>query len=1316
MTSLASRIRGITYILLSITVFFSVLGFFTYYQVKQNEEYQHRLQFRELKAVSTDIANGAAQLREAISSYVGREKIVDGENLFSSATGALKKGVLYANHQACSYHSNVVAPVVCLARGGANNSNSYVATINSASGEAFRISVPLQNLITTAIKKHAVILLIDDTGKVLLRKENVTRDAALASQNLHHLNDILSISNATSFGHSGFVDQTLAGKDYRFYYMPMNELADVKLDTNRKQLIVVGGVSLSQLEREKFQIPNTVAAFVLLFIFILVSLLPLLKIRLISPAQSLTTTDRKLAVYGALMFIAFSTVFVIFTLGAYAEVDKVEEEGEGIALQMRLAFEKELKETLAVANDFIDKERTALLSNSFTDNLIYNDNILTSNQNRDVWLENVFVLRTQGEHAGLMRSVFWSDRTFFRNQKCARTTDASICHVEKQNAISLAGREYYTRAKNCELWPLEERLNASQRLKSMASEQCRGLFLQRIFNKRDSRLSTQFSTVFSTSELMENKDTRALYKSSSVSEGVQKQLNKLQPLLLLVHSMAKALGLPEAPSENHVVSFGTKFRTFFDPVLTPGYKFAVFDNNSGQVLFHTDESRVLNENIFVQTDNNPTLVELAEKQDGQPRAFTSVYRGKEHVMVVTSLAKSLPWTLVIMHDLSNQRALFFLRMFTIVAYFLVAMLFIIFIWEVLQACYQRHHQGLLFETKLQLVRKLGFGEFRSSAYSNMFVFTAGVAVVVVVTVLYYGSSMQYVSALSQIFASGAEQNRQLSESKILAYKQQMFGVRAGQFSERPRVFSMSFPNDEVPKCDVIESEWKSPELWQGTAVFSPPVFFSLFSFSQTRVALYEKLKALELMEDISNGDTEVEHKKSAQKQNTVCSFSVMAFGKGEANTLLYISLALLSGAVVLFGSSPLVHHLLFRRVLGLHIPPHFRTKMPENGRTKPGRLVLAIRQATSAFSMDREEKSIVDYRCHVITAARAVLKKQGDERSIQQEIDEYTVNAWLATLPDYPLNEMSAAFTLVLYGIDDIVFNTEQRLQVLALLRGLVAHSQARIVIECEIAPLYRLTNQPVYCDDVQASSKAAADETYGWSALFAKFEKHYAWNTIEKCRARRKDDVWHAVEHESKGWVELADITQRFYEYIVACYGPCPYENEKDKLIWVKSKVQSHWQPDEVVEFFSAEAGALYLQRWALCTKHEKLLLYQVARGDQPNPANRIPLEHLLRRGYLHRDANYFVLNESFRHFVLSAEPPEKMKAWLANAQDNTWRYFRVPLFAIIITGFAVMAYVATDSIQTFLAVLSAVLGILPMALSNFSALKNAAGGGSGE
>lgn len=117
MTSLASRIRGITYILLSITVFFSVLGFFTYYQVKQNEEYQHRLQFRELKAVSTDIANGAAQLREAISSYVGREKIVDGENLFSSATGALKKGVLYANHQTCSYHSNVVAPVVCLARG-----------------------------------------------------------------------------------------------------------------------------------------------------------------------------------------------------------------------------------------------------------------------------------------------------------------------------------------------------------------------------------------------------------------------------------------------------------------------------------------------------------------------------------------------------------------------------------------------------------------------------------------------------------------------------------------------------------------------------------------------------------------------------------------------------------------------------------------------------------------------------------------------------------------------------------------------------------------------------------------------------------------------------------------------------------------------------------------------------------------------------------------------------------------------------------------------------------------------------------------------
>ncbi|WP_256444429.1 hypothetical protein [Aestuariibacter sp. A3R04] len=42
-------------------------------------------------------------------------------------------------------------------------------------------------------------------------------------------------------------------------------------------------------------------------------------------------------------------------------------------------------------------------------------------------------------------------------------------------------------------------------------------------------------------------------------------------------------------------------------------------------------------------------------------------------------------------------------------------------------------------------------------------------------------------------------------------------------------------------------------------------------------------------------------------------------------------------------------------------------------------------------------------------------------------------------------------------------------------------------------------------------------------------------------------------------------------------------------------------------------------------------------------------------------------------------------------------------------------MIYVATDSIQTFLAVLSAVLGILPMALSNFSVLRNATGSGTG-
>jgi hypothetical protein len=63
-------------------------------------------------------------------------------------------------------------------------------------------------------------------------------------------------------------------------------------------------------------------------------------------------------------------------------------------------------------------------------------------------------------------------------------------------------------------------------------------------------------------------------------------------------------------------------------VSPPLLSFAVIDRDSGIVLFHSDDTRSLAENFFVETERNPHL--LALTQVGQSGSFTGRYMGAGH--------------------------------------------------------------------------------------------------------------------------------------------------------------------------------------------------------------------------------------------------------------------------------------------------------------------------------------------------------------------------------------------------------------------------------------------------------------------------------------------------------------------------------------------------------------------------------------------------------------------------------------------------------------------------------------------------------------
>jgi hypothetical protein len=85
-------------------------------------------------------------------------------------------------------------------------------------------------------------------------------------------------------------------------------------------------------------------------------------------------------------------------------------------------------------------------------------------------------------------------------------------------------------------------------------------------------------------------------------------------------------------------------------VMPPGFGFAIIDD-SGQVLFHSEESRNNQENFFTETDWNRTVRSAVYARH---RRLTSVnYWGEDHRVFVRPL--ELPWTLIVFRNKSLLR-------------------------------------------------------------------------------------------------------------------------------------------------------------------------------------------------------------------------------------------------------------------------------------------------------------------------------------------------------------------------------------------------------------------------------------------------------------------------------------------------------------------------------------------------------------------------------------------------------------------------------------------------------------------------------------
>jgi hypothetical protein len=107
--------------------------------------------------------------------------------------------------------------------------------------------------------------------------------------------------------------------------------------------------------------------------------------------------------------------------------------------------------------------------------------------------------------------------------------------------------------------------------------------------------------------------------------------------------------------EPRVTALAVPMTSLVDPVLPPGFKFAVIDNDSdnGRVLFHSDSERNLTEDFLAETDQNRRLRSAVFARRAETMEVR--YWGEDYLASVAPV-QGLPWTIIVLKDLRLLRA------------------------------------------------------------------------------------------------------------------------------------------------------------------------------------------------------------------------------------------------------------------------------------------------------------------------------------------------------------------------------------------------------------------------------------------------------------------------------------------------------------------------------------------------------------------------------------------------------------------------------------------------------------------------------------
>lgn len=137
----------------------------------------------------------------------------------------------------------------------------------------------------------------------------------------------------------------------------------------------------------------------------------------------------------------------------------------------------------------------------------------------------------------------------------------------------------------------------------------------------------------------------------------------------------------------------------------------------------------------------------------------------------------------------------------------------------------------------------------------------------------------------------------------------------------------------------------------------------------------------------------------------------------------------------------------------------------------------------------------------------------------------------------------------------------------------------------------------------------------------------------------------------------------------------------------------------------------------WKLCTRSERLLLYELARGRLANPRNTTVIEALLARGLLKLDPWPKIADEDFANFVRTAETTDEVAQWQQDAVQGSGRRVRSTILAILLAALLLavvwFSWSAGDKFKVISAIVAGSVAFLGQIGQAFNFVRSGAAGG---